>query len=293
MPKLYYFRAPTFTINPDSPTAPQLGSIFYTLDHLTAPLNQHEIPHLPAEIINPSASLDFHETTGRSTGGFLGLNANILQGIAGTAQVIYSFARDRKNVYQCEMLETIEFSPTNTFVSDAITASASVQNVLANALPGRKRVYMITGLKIATGFSTYTSRAVRHGPGLKIGFDATAFGVPVEAGPEVGLEAGNSRTLSQGRSVNKIVFAYRVARIRVRGDGVAKWKHRDGGSYSVDDDEDSEDEDGWYEVEALDEEFVQEEFPRSVPVEFVMGDPEAGELHFSNQAAMRDSIDVA
>jgi hypothetical protein len=199
----------------------------------------------------------------------VGLNANVAQGIAGSADIVYAFAKDKNNIYACELLETLEFEPSKQFINDCITASQSVQSFLENSLPGRKRVYMITGLKIATGFRTSTSKETQHGPMLKVGVDATAFGVPVETGPEIELETTSARTVSHGKSMNKIVFAYRVVKIKQKRDGEAKYKYKSGGKYALADD-DSEDEDDdedgpWY-LELLDEEQRANEFPDTVPV---------------------------
>ncbi|KAF1941677.1 hypothetical protein EJ02DRAFT_503317 [Clathrospora elynae] len=253
MPKLYYFQAPTFTINLKSATSPKLGSIFSSI---------------PTDLTNQSASTNFSETRAKGFTESVGLNATVAQGIAGTAEVVYAFSRDKKNAYYCELLETLEFEPTREFVKDSIVASQHVQTTLSNALPGRKRVYMITGPKIATGFSTTTTKETQHGPTLKVGVDATAFGVPAEASPEVELGTTNARTVSEGRSLNKIVFAYRVVRIRVKRDGEAKWKHKDGGKYAADDEDSEEDEEPW-ELDPLDEKEVEKDFPQSVLVEIV------------------------
>ena len=104
---------------------------------------------------------------------------------------------------------------------------------------------------------------------LTVGVDATAFGAPVEVGPALELETANKRTVSQGRSLNKIVFAYRVVKIKRKRDGQAKYKYKSGGKYGVDDESDDsedEDEDGPWDLELLDEEERSSEFPDSVPV---------------------------
>ncbi|CAO2658330.1 Nn.00g060530.m01.CDS01 [Neocucurbitaria sp. VM-36] len=266
MPKLYYFQAPNFSINVESETAPKLGSIFPNLDRLTNPLNQFEHVHIPTSLTNQSAAEDFKENVDKSFTGAVGLNANLVQGIAGTAEVVYAFARDKSNVYRCETLDTVEFEPNEQFINDSIIASQRVQSFLDNALVGRKKVYMITGLKIATGFSMSTSKAKQHGPTLQLGVDATALGVPAEAGPEVELGVGNFRTVSHGRTANKIVFAYRVIRIKRRRDGQAKYKYKSGGKYTTDEDE-SDEEEPW-ELELLDEEDLLKDFPEAVPMGF-------------------------
>jgi hypothetical protein len=266
MPKRYYFQAPSFTINPDSPAAPRLGSIFYSLDHLTAPLNQHETLYIPADTTNQSASTELNETLTKGITGAIGLNSSIARGLGGSTDAIYAYSRSKGVAYHCELLETLEFEPTKEFVMDSITASPRVQNTLSNALPGRKRVYMITGLKIATGFSTSTFKDVKRGPILKVGVTAAALGGPVSVGPEGELATTESRTCSQGRSINRIVFAYRVVKIKRKRDGEARWKYMDGGKYGMDD-EDSDEENDVLDVEALDEDDVGSDFPDSVVVE--------------------------
>jgi len=266
MPKLYYFQAPNFDINPESDTAPKLGSIFSTLDRLTGPLNQFDYVSVPTNLMNQSASAGFNETVDESLKGSMGLNANVAQGIAGSADLVYAFARGKKNVYCCELLETVEFEPSKEFISDCILASQRVQNFLENSLVGRKRVYMITGLKIATGFSQSASNETKHNPILKVAVNTTAMGVPVETGPELDLAIANARTVSHGRSTNKIVFAYRVIRIKRKRDGEARYKYKSGGKYSVNDDSSDEEEVPW-DVEPLDEEDRLKDFPDSVVVE--------------------------
>ncbi|KAF8867426.1 hypothetical protein BDZ45DRAFT_667371 [Acephala macrosclerotiorum] len=265
MPKLYYFQAPNFDINPEADTAPKLGSIFSSLDRLTGPLNQFDYVSVPTNLMNQSASADFNETVDKSFKGSTDLNANFAQGIIGSADLVYAFTRDKKNVYHCELLETVEFEPSKEFVSDCILASQRVQNFLENSLVGRKRVYMITGLKIATGFSKSTSKETQHNPKLKIAVNTTTMGVPVEAGPELGLAIANARTVSHGRSTNKIVFAYRVIRIKQKRDGEAKYNYKSGGKYATSDDSDEEEEP--WDVEPLDEEDRLKDFPHSVIVE--------------------------
>ena len=266
MAKLYYLQAPTFSINAESATAPRLGSIFYSLNRLSGSLNQLERISVSSELINNTAIAGFNDSTTKGFMAVAGLNANLLQGIAGSADIIYGLSKGKKETHFCELLETVEFEPTSEFVTKSIAASSNVRSTLRNALPGRKRVYMITGLKVATGLTTSTSTTTHHGPVLRVGVDAMAFGIPASAGPEVELATSRVRTVTQGRSSDKIIFAYRVVRIKQGRDGEATWKYKSGGRYSVDDD-DSEDEEETWEIEPLQEESVAEDYPDSVRME--------------------------
>jgi len=265
MGKLYYFQAPTFSINAEGETAPKLGSIFYSLNRLTGPLNQSESVVVPANLKNSTSITSYNEMVNKGLMVAAGLSTNLVQGLAGSADIMYGFAKGKKEIYTCKTLETSEFEPTEQFIADSIAASSSVRATLRNALPGRKRVYMITGLKIATGLTTSTSKTTLHGPILRAGVDATALGVPASAGPEIEFATTSTHTVSQGRSENKVVFAYRVVRITQKRDGEARWRYMSGGKYSVDDD-DSEDEEvaGSFDIEPLEEDDVAADFPDSV-----------------------------
>ncbi|KAH7091464.1 hypothetical protein FB567DRAFT_546185 [Paraphoma chrysanthemicola] len=255
MPKLYYFQAPSFSIDADCEIAPRLGSIFYSLERLIDPLNQHDHLYIPKTSINTSKIEKLCETKGTGYMAAVGLNANIANGIGGSADVVYALATEKKTKYCCESLETVEFEPSEQFIIDSVMASQRVQATLDKALFGRKRIYMITGLKIATRFSSSTSESSQHGPKMRVGIDATGFGIPVAACPEVELATSRTRSIIHGRTRNKIIFAYRVVRIKQGRSGDASWKYRSGGKYGLGQDED-EDEDVTWEVEALDEENV-------------------------------------
>lgn len=275
MGKLYYFEAPTFDINPESEIAPKLGSIFPILETLTGPLNQYDPVSPPANLINTSSIADFGETTENNLQVSAGLQATVAYSIGGTSELVYTFASNKQNVYRCEVLETVEFTPTLQFVTECVRASLPVQSYLEHAFIGRKRVYMVTGLKIATGFSRSTAREIQQGPVLNVGVDTRPLGKPVQAGPELDLTVGGKRTVAHGRTANKIIFAYRVIRVKMKRDGEASYKHKSGGKYGVGDDEDDSDEDSddergggkkedKWELEPLDEANISEHFPNAI-----------------------------
>lgn len=267
MGKLYYFQAPSFDINPDSDVAPRLGSIFSNLEMLIAPLNQHEHITVPNQLVNHSVSTEYKETEGRNFQLKADLNASAIQGIGigGSTDLIYAFARDKKNVYRCELLETLEFEPNQNFVAESILASQRVQRFLENSLSGRKRVYMITGLKIASGFSKSTNES-HHSAKLRVAAKATTMG-----GLGLDVNGSDARAVGHGQTVNRIVFAYRAIRIKLKWDGEARYKYKSGGKYGVDDDDDDsdsedEDKDSW-DLEILDEADRLKDFPDSIKID--------------------------
>ncbi|KAI8315822.1 hypothetical protein K4K59_000760 [Colletotrichum sp. SAR11_240] len=268
MGKLYYFQAPNFDVNPESEAAPKLGSIFAKLDHLAAPLNQHERLTIPENLINRNANTDFSEARNRSLQTEIGINVTSAQGIVGSGDLIYAFSQDKDATFSCELLETVEFAPDSEFVTASILASQRVQRFLENSIFGRKRVYMITGLKIASGFSKSIATETQHSPSLKAAVSGAAIGMPVDAGPKLGLTIEQGRTVTHGKTLNKIVFAYKVIRIKVRWDGEARYKYKSGGKYTVDDSSDDSDEEnkGKWVMESLGEDEILKDFPELAKV---------------------------
>ncbi|KAJ5710927.1 hypothetical protein N7488_005083 [Penicillium malachiteum] len=110
-PKLYYFQAPNFDINPASDTAPKLGTILPNLDRLTGSLNQANVVEIPANLQNQSTTTDFEDTVYANYGGSTGLSLNVLQGIFGSASVAYglttglssSISKELKNSPEIEV----------------------------------------------------------------------------------------------------------------------------------------------------------------------------------------------
>lgn len=254
-----YIRAPRFDISHDSPTAPRLGSIFSSLRRLTGPLNQDEVLSVPTNLVNSSGTVNFQDTAGKSVKGRVGIFTSFVQGLSGGGDLIYAFASDKHKTYRCEALETLEFEPDEQFVKDSITASLRVQDFLenSNSFFGGRRVYMITGLKIAAGFAVSSTDS---GPQLKVAVDGTGFGVPVARGPELNLTLGASRDISYGPASSRIVFAYRAIKISPKGDGQVRYKDLGGGTYGVGDD--GVDSEGpFWDMEPVGEGTILEEFP--------------------------------
>lgn len=241
MPEHYYFQAPSFDINPDSETSPRLGSIFSNLDTLTSALNQDGHIAVPESLLNRSNILDFSETKERTRGVDVDFNISYMQSLVGSADVMYGRTCESNKAYLCEELETLEFTPSQEYVNDSILASQIVQTFLEQRMFRRKYVYMITGLKVATGFAMSSKHETSHNPSLKMSANAALAGVPVEGGPGLSMTVGISRNVDFGRTANKIVFAYRSVRVKRRTDGNFDLKLKKGGIYSVEDSTDEED----------------------------------------------------
>ncbi|KAK4460630.1 hypothetical protein QBC42DRAFT_332023 [Cladorrhinum samala] len=276
----YYFQAPNFDINADSPTAPRLGSIFAKpgLKRLSDPMNKHEHLTIPADTINELAPSPFSETVWESLAVSLGLSLKAL--LVGEGNVLYRWGRSNKVTYRAEGMGTVEFAPDAQFVRDSIVASQRVQAFLDASLTGTNKVYMVTGLKIATGFSQVVETGRTHGPQLGMSVDGAAAGIPLEAGPELSVDFGRERVVSQGGTAlgsgQRIVFAYKVVVIRRKRDGDVAYDWKNGGRYAIEDDEEDEDEEkksAALTFEPVDDENLDNDGPEGfvgepLPVEF-------------------------
>jgi hypothetical protein len=182
----------------------------------------------------------------KNLGGKIGLHAELTEPLAsvGSGELIYGFTKDSKVVYTCEKLETEEFEPNKEFVTQSVYASQAVQDYIQESFVGRKRVFMITGLKIATGFRVSSAESNEHEPKLEIRGSGAPFGVPVNGGPDGKLTSKRGRELEYD-GVSKVLFAYRAIRIRPQSDGEMKFKDISGGQYSLENDLDDNEEEEW------------------------------------------------
>ncbi|KID83962.1 hypothetical protein MAJ_11286, partial [Metarhizium majus ARSEF 297] len=129
-------------------------------------------------------------------------------------------------------METYEFEASEQYVTDSITASLRVQNFIAGSFIGNKKVYMITGLKIAEGSCMSTTDAGSHGP-----------------------------------SSSKVIFAYRAIEIAPKRGGNLRYRDLPGRHAQCfsDEHEDEDAEAGW-EIEPVKEKQMLEMYPGALPV---------------------------
>lgn len=230
MPKFEYIQAPNFQIDPATLA---LGSIFSELNKPTNLLNQYDRGWIPTDSIQRKRDVDFSEQVTRSIKADGGLNANIAQGIGGSGDVIFTMSKSRKESYICSQLDTESFEPDEAYVSQSLTA-LDVQEYLDACYPWDKKVFMVTGLKIAKDLQVSHSTSDERGGTLQVGVDATPTGIPA------GVSVGASATPASSRSITYtapplVVFALRVLRITPKG----KVKTVTAGALYNDDDGDS------------------------------------------------------
>jgi len=103
----------------------------------------------------------------------------------------------------------------------------------------KRPLYMVTGLRIARGFSVETTDGKENGGELSVGVDATAAAVPVQVGPKVKILWTKNEKVGFGAS-SDCVFAYQVIEIRSKKDDKFSTKDYNAGAL-LNTDEEEED----------------------------------------------------
>lgn len=142
--------------------------------------------------------------------------------------------KDSAQRWEVKSMVTQSFHPSDMFIEDAVSNKDVMDYIRANRF--RQKIYMITGVMIAS--STKSFRSVLGSKGLTIhaGVDLTAWtGVPFSVGPE-GKWQRKEVVEETSQQEEEFVFAYRVREIRVQRKGGVK-AHRpyvDGALFNTD-----------------------------------------------------------
>jgi hypothetical protein len=217
VPKIW-FLVPDFDFPADGPLV--LGTI---INHPLQPnriINEDSIAAVPASSKRITHKEDWKHTVEIERDGRIGVLARFLSGLLGEG-LGGDFDERTINEYDIKNLETAHFSPTESYVNDAVGA-VDVQDFLKGSrfkLP----VYMITGLKIARGGSSQVLIKKRQMRGLHA--NTTFLGMPT--GAQVEVDTGNialrqTRNEESSFKSSNFVIAYRLNKItfqKVAGQG--------------------------------------------------------------------------
>lgn len=118
-------------------------------------------------------------------------------------------------------------------MSQSLTASG-VQDYLDACRFYSKKVFMVTGLKIAKDLQVSHNTSNERGGTLHVGVDATPMGIPASVGLGGSITPASSRSITY-EIPSLVVFALRVLRITPKG----KVKTVTAGTLYFDDDGDS------------------------------------------------------
>ena len=208
-----YFLAPSTDSPPDGLLA--LGNIIFSPRQPVPPLAPP--PNVP--LPNVSSSKDnFTWTRSQSTSAKLGLWTKFVEFLKlhastdtlCTAREVYSFTR----------METTEFFPDDSFVREAMIASAVSEYLTRQRF--HKSVYMIVGIKVVAGARVRTLQREEYGRGIGGGADfALAGTVPAAVGANIEGKGGEREEIGYTDG-NKFVFAFRVRKVCVRKSGRVK-----------------------------------------------------------------------
>lgn len=166
--------------------------------------------HIDTEI-HTTTKTNFTLSLSKSSNNKYGLFFQFLQllGIGAEAGIELNSSGTDTFTFESETEEW--FAPSLQFVQQSIKQPA-VQMYL-NGTPGRTPLYIVTGLRVATGISAGTSMNKDKAISGQISVDASGAGVPISIGPVAQHSRGNGEQV-QWKCDGPLVFAYQLARIK-------------------------------------------------------------------------------
>lgn len=230
--------APTPNLSPDGPIA--LGNVVASVESADMPLfvaahhHDHNPALLPPSSITTTDARDWTLDAQRTTSARVGVWATFCQAVVGIGgDGNYGWARDVGQHWKVDVMRTRTFAPPAEFVEAAVRERAVRGYITGNMF--RRKVYMVTGVKIASGARGFTSYVRERSFDARVGVDGTSMGVPVAAGPQVEASE-DGRTRVGFRDADDFVFAFSLREIRVkRAGGVKKQRQfKDGDFMSKD-----------------------------------------------------------
>ncbi|KAF3178317.1 hypothetical protein TWF106_007068 [Orbilia oligospora] len=222
-----YFLAPSFDL---SPGTIKLGSIIKSIN---SPHVDKTEP-LPIEncLIESVKTKIYHENFVGGSSLFGGISAGFLKSIFGAgADAGVGIARNEERDIFCLNLETKYFEPTHEYLQQSLTNALKDGKMTAYVKSKgfgirRRRLFMVTGVKIATGVRISTIRWRDTGVFARIEVDAALLaGIPVQTGPTIGFERkAFEKTEFSLDEKNPIVLSYQVTEIIRKKKGEAQSK---------------------------------------------------------------------
>ncbi|KAF2815768.1 uncharacterized protein BDZ99DRAFT_514413 [Mytilinidion resinicola] len=199
-----YFLAPTRTCPPEGPI--RLSGIISSPSLPDEPINT-STPPLESCSIFTHNQRNWTSWNAKSKSGRIGVWGSFLQSILGAGG-------DLGN------MRTNWFVPSQEYIELAIWEESVRRYIIANKF--RERLFMITGVMIASGASGVSKVIQDQGFYTHAGVDATLFsGVPLGAGPEYECHR-TARTEAEFGDVDDFVFAFRLRQIKVKKTGEVK-----------------------------------------------------------------------
>ncbi|KAI0405373.1 hypothetical protein F4802DRAFT_180071 [Xylaria palmicola] len=211
----YFFLAPTWDI-PAPPSGPiQLGNVITSLKAPERPLHRGPSPH--SDVFSSSQTRVVFSAEKLRAGKF-GIFTRFLNLVLGLGvDATAGWELNDTSRFTFETLDATQFQPDEDYLR-ACVAAEPVRRYLAKSRY-RKPVYVITGLKTASGARAESRRTRAVNAGLSAEADATAWsGVPVGGGLEAAGRVRDRGTVAW-EGASDFVFAFRVQKIMVAKTG--------------------------------------------------------------------------
>ncbi|KAL2843366.1 hypothetical protein BJY01DRAFT_248655 [Aspergillus pseudoustus] len=148
-----------------------------------------------------------------SHSGLVGLWAKFLEFVGLTATANFSWSSSDDNVYDFREMLAEFVDPTPDFIKRSMSHSRVKEYIEMSEF--RKPIYIITGVRIATGATVAMSRARERKGQFRAGADGKSSGVPASGGPEARYDMQRREELSF-TSESSFVFAYRLRKVYYR-----------------------------------------------------------------------------
>jgi hypothetical protein len=230
-----YFFAPTRNYEPDKRI--KLGNIITNPSAPDEPLNT-----LPAAVDQKDVEVhneqDWALGRGSNSDVQVGVFTSFLQLILGVgADVSAGQANKQNTTLSCKTIITHEFNPSTDFIAKALEDDGVQKFLKKNKeslfKSGTKKVYMINGVKIASGASMVVETARERNVHLHAAVDGTATGLPVSAGTNIDIKRGTNQGQSF-KSSDDFVLGFRVRRIKLSAKGeMTHTQFKDGATLGI------------------------------------------------------------
>ncbi|KAH8886184.1 hypothetical protein GQ53DRAFT_750763 [Thozetella sp. PMI_491] len=216
-----YIPAPDFSTAPPPDGPVNLGHVLKNLSDF-CPLNDQG--HIAVTRPLPTdEKTGFKMSRRELLSGDFGIFAQILAIFGVGVDTNTSYEKGSDDILTIDRLETITFNPSESYIRDSLECNGV--KIFLKGCEYRKPVFMVTGIKIARGASLHNSRIKTVGGKLKVGFSHP--GIPVEAGPDIGLKWSRQETVAfEGSS--DFVLAIRVKKIRYKKGEIVSSPHYKG-----------------------------------------------------------------
>ncbi|CAN9180250.1 unnamed protein product [Alternaria alternata] len=214
-----YFLAPRRPSPPDGPI--RLGAIIPSPTQPDEPL--YLPPPPPKSDTSKFTEYNWSGSHAKQSSSHFGVWTSFLECVLGIgADVSVGLDKSHHQSWKVDTMTTQSFLPSRTFLEQVVGHEDVRRYITENRF--REKVYIITGVMIASSADISGQRLQEKGLYVHAGVDAAAWaGVPsgLSFGPE-GNWKRKAETKESSRTADDFVFAYRIREIKVRRKGGVK-----------------------------------------------------------------------